>query len=302
MLKLNSHTILEDPGRIRLLDYTIGLFPQLPSRNSVKKVIKRAELLHNGKRAEQGSWLQKGDCIELIDLETKPPKPYEMDLEVVWEDDHLAVINKPAGIVVSGNQFRTIENALQDNLKPSCAEDALKWAKPVHRLDHPTSGLLIVAKTSSAHMALGHQFEERTVQKTYRAIVKGTPEAQGRIEQKIEAQEAVSEYRLLKSSKSLKNGTLSLLELKPLTGRTHQLRIHLAGIGHPIIGDKIHDDKEKTISHKGLFLASVGLRFLHPISNEPIQVSIDEPTKFGSLLEREERRWLKFKNEHTIEN
>ena len=101
----------------------------------------------NGKTGTTGLWIEVGFKIELIDLEINPPSIYELSLEVVYEDDDIAVINKPGGIVVNGNQFRTIQNMLLYNLHPSKVPNALKIPRPVHRLDAPTCGLLLIAKT-----------------------------------------------------------------------------------------------------------------------------------------------------------
>lgn len=291
---INTHIVQTSTVRKRFVDYACGLFPELPSRNSVKKAIKRGELLLNGERAEFGRWLQLGDKLEVLDLELKPPKPFEMDIEVVYEDDYFAVVNKPAGIPVNGNKFRTVENALQDIIKVSPLPDALKWAKPIHRLDSPTSGLLLVSKTKGAHMQIGQQFERREVQKTYHAVVLGKMRESGRIEATIEGQAALTDYKLLKTSPALISDEVSLVELYPKTGRTHQLRIHLSGLGHAIVGDKQYGEEGKVYKEKGLFLAAVALSFVHPFTGEKMKVELKTPHKFESLLLREERRWTKY--------
>ncbi|MBN1532050.1 MAG: RluA family pseudouridine synthase [Spirochaetes bacterium] len=213
---------------------------------------------------------------------------------MVYEDEYLAVIVKPAGIVVSGNRFRTVENALQGNLNQTGADDGLKRPKPVHRLDSMTRGLLIVSKTAHAHVDIGRQFQAGLVQKVYTAVVKGTPPRNGSISEMIENRTAETRYSLIQSVPSLKNGTVSLINLYPETGRTHQLRIHLAGIGHPIIGDVCYGEKGDVLLHKGLFLAAVGLAFGHPESGERLEFRIDAPCKFRSFLERERRRWERY--------
>lgn len=295
MFLLKNHTVPEGTPETRFSDYACGIFEQLPSRKGVKKAIKKGTLQLNGAPADTGRWIKPGDHIALIDLEETPPKPYEYDLEIVHEDDHFAVINKPAGVKVSGNQYRTIVNMLPGNVQPSPLPDALKWAKPVHRLDVPTSGLLMIAKTAQAHMRLGQQLEQKTIKKTYHAIVKGIPPASGHIHASIEGQTAHSEYKLLQTVPSLRNENLSLVQLSPHTGRTHQLRIHMANLGHPITGDTEYDEEGKTMLHKGLFLAATSLVLQHPATDKPLEVHLDIPHKFLSLLEREERRWEKFK-------
>jgi RluA family pseudouridine synthase len=295
MFLLKTHTVPANVSPARLSDYACGIFEQLPSRKGVKKAIKKGAIRLNGNPADTGRWVQPHDVITLVDLEETPPKNYEFDLEIVYEDDHLAIINKPAGVKVSGNQYRTIVNMLPDNVQASPLPDALKWAKPVHRLDVPTSGLLMVAKTAQAHMHLGQQLEQKTIKKTYHAIVKGTPAKQGHIRTPIGTQSAHSEFEVLQTISSLQSGTLSLVRLSPHTGRTHQLRIHMAGLGHPIMGDTEYDEANQTIQHKGLFLAATSLQLAHPALDKNLEVSIDLPHKFTSLLEREVRRWEKFK-------
>lgn len=290
----NIHIIQQDLAKsTRLVDYCIGIFHQIPTRNRAKKAIKKKLLLVNGEAAEESRWLKKGDQIELLEADDSPQKIFPLEMDVVFEDEHLAVINKPAGYPVSGNRFKTIANALLHNIQLSQKEDRLLQPKTLHRLDAPTSGLLLVAKTVQAHIHLSQQFQNRTIQKTYQAIVKGKPDNQN-IDFPIEEQEALSSLELVKTIPSLHNEFISLVKLRPKTGRTHQLRIHCTQIGHPIIGDKMYD-KEPTLNDKGLFLAAIALEFTHPVSEEVISLKIDAPHKFESLLEREERRWHKFK-------
>jgi 23S rRNA-/tRNA-specific pseudouridylate synthase len=164
----------------------------------------------------------------------------------------------------------------------------------VHRLDNPTTGILLVAKTSRAAKKLGQQFENKTIRKTYRALVQGTIDKTGVINSLIEKQEALTEYKRLSVSSSLANTTLSDVELYPKTGRTHQLRIHMASIGHAIIGDSLYGIEGKTLKHKGLFLYAVGLVFYHPVSSEKISLTMNLPEKYQVYLNREKARWEKF--------
>lgn len=295
MVIINRHIISEIGEQVRFMDYCYGLFPQLPSKKGVKKAIKNEELLLNGKKVEGSRWLKEGDEITLVDLQLSIPKPYEISLDIIYEDEYLAIINKPAGIITSGNQFKTIENALVHNIRKSNLEDALKWAKPVHRLDAPTSGLLICSKTKMAHILLGKLFEEKKVQKTYQAIVQGKTEKHGVIQEDINGQKAVTTFQTIQTVPSLQNGNISLLEVSPQTGRTHQIRIHLSQMGYPIIGDKLYGKEGNILKNKGLFLAAIDLDFEHPITQEKLQIYIAAPHKFDSLIERELRRWKKFR-------
>ncbi len=207
MITLKHHQVPDAIADIRLVDYVVHVFPEICSRSAAKKSIKRGEILINNNKAEQGEWVIPGQVISLIDLQNKPPKTFELKLEIVFEDDHLAIIYKPAGISVSGNKYKTIVNALPFNLKISKSEDALKWPLPAHRLDYPTSGLLLIAKTRSAQIKLGKQFENRQIKKVYHAIIVGDIAKKGIINQSIDGQDAVTEYKLLKKEPSLKVNT-----------------------------------------------------------------------------------------------
>ncbi len=293
MLVIEQHTVPAKVSRIRLLDYALAVFTVVPSRSNMKKVIKRGALLVDGNIGQSGSWVEEGQEISLVDLELKPPKPLDINLEVVFEDEHIAIVNKPAGIEVSGNKFYTIQNALVKSIKPSMEPDALKWARPVHRLDMPTSGLLIVGKTAIALMKLGKMLENKEVSKKYHAIVSGNLVGSGKVTIPIENQEAISAYKCISQCHSLKMQWLSLVELSPHTGRTHQLRIHMSKLGFSIVGDRQYG-AGPLLKGKGLFLAAVELNFVHPITNKLINIKIKHPKKFDALMEREERRWIRY--------
>lgn len=291
---LHIHIVENIANKHRFVDYSCGLFEELPSRNSVKKAIKSGILLLNGKEVESGRFLQKKDEIRVMAAKKTSSKVYPLPLEIVYEDEYLAIIHKPSGIPVSGNYFRSIENALEYNLEHSIQKDVLPGPRPVHRLDAPTMGLLLIAKTKNAQVRLGHLFQHKKIKKIYHALVSGKPEAAGNITLPINGQEAISHFHLLDTVPSLKNNSISLLELSPETGRTHQLRIHLAKKGFPIIGDTLYGEKGNVLKHKGLFLAAIALHFTHPITGKNMSIKIDTPHKFKTLLEREQKRWEKY--------
>lgn len=294
MIILEKHETPDGIQKTRLVDYAFHFFKNLPSRSALKKAIKRGEVMVNEMIANSATWIEAGQTIMLIDLEKNPPKSFELSLDVVFEDDFLAIVNKPAGIPVSGNMFKTIQNALTFNLEASTVQDALKWPRPVHRLDVPTSGLLIIAKTASAVMQLGKQLENKEVEKRYRAIVAGKLPELGTIDSPVKGQDALTKYECVKHIRSLKTGWLSLVDLFPLTGRTHQLRIHMAEHGNPIVGDKNYGTALPLLKGKGLFLCAVGLSFIHPELENPVKVKISQPAKFDTLIERESTRWKKY--------
>ena len=241
-----------------------------------------------------GFWVQPQQKIELLAIESMPSKVFQLQLEVVYEDECMAIIIKPAGITVSGNYYKTIQNALLFNLQPSQEKDALLCPRPVHRLDNPTSGLLLIAKTKQAQIHLSRQFENKTIQKRYRAIIVGTIPENGIFEEAIEEKSAKTSFQRLSKTPSLRNEYLSLVDLFPQTGRTHQLRIHLSKAGFPIVGDKIYGVPGEVFKEKGLFLAAVEISFRHPISQELMTIKMDMPAKFTSFLNRELRRWKKY--------
>jgi len=294
MIVLKTHHVPDQIPRIRLIDYAVNILPEYPSRSAIKKAIKKGEILLDNRRADQAEFVKPNQVITLIDLQNKISKILELKLEVIYEDDHIAVVNKPAGISVSGNKFKTIVNALPFNLKLSNQQDALTVFLPVHRLDYATSGLLLIAKTRIALAELGRQFERRQVKKNYSAIVAGKLREQGIVNIPVEGQEAFTEYHLARSIPSLKTNFISLVDLFPLTGRTHQLRKHMSGIGHPIIGDGKYGKGFPLLRGKGLFLAATGISFKHPFHQSEQTFQVSAPYKFESLLEREYRRWKKY--------
>ncbi len=297
MIILETHIIPPDFSRTRFLDYCVSHINLLKTRTSIKKAIKKGELLLDDEITNGGTWVKAGQKITLVDREENPPKPYDLRLDVVFEDEHLAVVHKPAGISVSGNKYRTIQNALMINLKTSGEPDALKWPRPVHRLDYGTSGLLLVAKTRQAVANLGEQFEKRQVKKKYMAVVVGKTDEAGTLMNEIDGKEAVTYFRLIRTVRSVHTEWLSLVELFPETGRTHQIRVHMAGSGHPVLGDDKYGTAFKLLKHKGLFLAAVGVSFSHPVTGGELSFQLDIPYKFHRRLETEQKRWEKFHRE-----
>ncbi|NQZ57961.1 MAG: RluA family pseudouridine synthase [Lentisphaeraceae bacterium] len=296
MIIKETHTVPEGVSNIRLCDYAREAFPIIPSRKGVKKAIKRGEILLNGEICNGALWVEPGQQLQLVDPQVTPPKDYKIELEVVFEDEHLAIINKGPGIEVSGNKFKTVENALAKNLKASSEKDALAWPRPVHRLDYPTSGLLLIAKTKKAQVNLGQQFEKKTIHKRYRAIIIGEIPESGDVKTAVNELKAHSEYKRVKSIDSLKSKKLTLVDLFPHTGRTHQLRVHMASLGTPILGDSLYGSDGMILRSKGLFLAAVELSFIHPFTKQEVNIEIPQPAKFDTYFEREIRRFKNFKS------
>jgi len=286
------HVLAEAAPRERLDRAVAAAFPLwLPSRAAAKAACKRGEVLVEGAPAEPSRFVAGGDTLTLCPRADDPHRVYPAVLTVLHEDDAIAVVLKPPGLPVSGNRHRTLAHALAANLAPSPRPDALPRPQPAHRLDAPTSGLVLVGKTASALAALGRAFVERRVDKRYRALVVGYLAGEGRVDAPIDGAEAQTEYLALAHTRALRTEWITELELRPLTGRTHQLRRHLAGLGHAIMGDRPYGDPRTTLRGQGLFLAATALSLAHPDDGARLSVAIEPPAKFRSLVAREARRW-----------
>lgn len=161
----------------------------------------------------------------------------------------------------------------------------------MHRLDNQTSGILVIAKTKTAQIELGKQFENQSIQKKYVSIALGNVLNNNPITSPIENKPAETNFEIISTSKSLKFGYLSCLKVAPKTGRTHQIRIHLASIGHPILGDKLYGNSETLQKGKGLFLCALEIKLKHPKTFELLHFKLDIPRKFKTFLIREKRRY-----------
>lgn len=284
LLKIETHVAPSLDAKTRLQDYAVGIFRTIVSRKGIKKAIKNGLVSVNSERGYTGDWIMGGEVIELYrDPNLKKPD-IDLSLEVLYEDDHLAIIFKPAGIVVSGNKKFTIENALDFNLKKSDQPDALPYPEPIHRLDYPTTGALLIGKTTSVVTALNKLFEARTISKIYLAVVPGTIDDFGIITADIDGKPSKTEYKKIAAIPSVKYEFLNLLELVPFTGRRHQLRKHLAGIGNPIFGDTLYNKEGEFMKGKGLYLHAFSLEFDHPVIEEKIFIRAPLPKKFTKLF------------------
>ena len=272
--------ILEE---IRLQEYAVSIFATIQSRSGLKKAIKKGLILIDGQRAQTGDWIKEGQKIELLQAEIANKKIFRLDFEVLFEDEHIAVVHKPPGFPTSGNFFKTVENALPHNLKKTSQPDALPFPLPAHRLDNPTAGILICAKTTSSLLKLQKDLSERKIQKVYYALVHGKLTEDRRLDSEIEEKPSVTLIRPLKFLK-IKDEKYTLVEAKPLTGKTHQIRIHLNRNAHPIVGDEIYGIEETGyFAHKNLYLFSGGVSFSHPVTKESIDLEIKLPKRFRNL-------------------
>ena len=282
LIETYNVTKLEKP--IRFQEYSVGIFKTIPTKSGIKKAIKKGLVFIDGSLATTSKFISGGEKIDLFQSENSSTfKRLVLDLEVLFEDDYLAIIYKPAGILVSGNKFVTIANGLPQNLKKSNQFDAVK-PQPIHRLDYPTSGILLVGKTTAAITELGKLFENKEIKKTYFAITIGCMNPEGAINLTIDKKPAKTGYKVLKSITSERFDFLNLVKLQPKTGRKHQLRKHLLAIGNPILGDKEYFLETKILNGKGLFLHAAALDFKHPFTKEKISISKELPKKFRKIF------------------
>jgi len=282
-------------GNIRLTDYCAKNFPILGSRSAAKKAINAGRIFLNHRRSFEADMVNNGDIIVLKKPKEKQRKigKIAVPIEIIFEDDYLIIANKPAGIAVNGNRKKTLENIVATVVKRSNQKDALPKPVAAHRIDVPTKGLVILAKTKSTLININKAFQNNQIHKTYVAVVHGDLRGEGRIETPINGKSAITLYKNLSTVPSKIFGYLSLLQLKLITGRTHQLRIHLKETGHLIVGDKQYVDQQRTILGKGLFLCSCELSLKHPITQRLLEIKINPPNRFNRLLDRERTRFNK---------
>lgn len=282
---IESHHISSLVHRKRLSDYQTEYFLTIASKSALKKAIKKDLIFLNGEIGKSYDYVDNGDIIEIYKVDSLiDNQRIDLKLEILYEDDYLAVIYKPAGIVVSGNRHWTIQNALANNLKFSSQKDALKRPEPIHRLDYPTSGALLIGKTSELVIKLNQMFKEKVIQKTYHAVAIGHIKDEGSIELEIDGKPSKTLYKVLEKVPSPKFEYLNLVELQPHTGRKHQLRIHLSEIGYPILGDLEYGKDGFILKGKGLYLHASLLSFIHPKTGEIVAVKTELPKKFKKLF------------------
>jgi 23S rRNA pseudouridine1911/1915/1917 synthase len=279
-----THIVPSIPYPIRIQEYGVGIFIGALTKSALKKMLKRELVTVNDIVATSATMISGGECIRLsIPEKVSTTRKLVFPLKVLFEDDHLAVIHKPAGILVSGNRFKTIANALPQNLQPSKLLDATR-PQPVHRLDYATTGVLLVGKTSSSIRALNRLFEDKQMYKEYYAVAIGETNDQGVIESEIDGKESRSDYELRDLVHSKRFSKLSLLRVIPGTGRRHQIRKHLSRIGNPILGDKAYGMEGLILHGKGLYLHASTLKFVHPFTGREMFVKSDLPQRFTKIF------------------
>jgi 23S rRNA pseudouridine1911/1915/1917 synthase len=270
------------------------------TRSQVQKLVDDKKVRVNGAWSKPAHKLRVGDVVE-VDLsgETKIPlMPENIPLEVLYSDEDIIVINKPAGLVVhpgAGVTHGTLVNALLYHFPGIEKVGHPERPGIVHRLDKETSGVMVVARSEKAYFELKRQFKAREVEKIYLGLVRGRIQTmEGKIDWAIgrhprhrqrisirtkKPKEALTYYWV---KKVLKNFTL--LEIKPVTGRTHQIRVHFAAAGHPIVGDSRYGGREKSGKFGRLFLHAWHIVFAHPVTGILVEFYAPLPREFQDII------------------
>ena len=272
------------------------------SRSFIQSLFADDLVVFNGKTVNKSFKPKSGDVIEFSVPEpvSLSLEPENIPLEIAYEDEHLLVVNKPRGMVVHpapGNYSSTLVNALLWHCKGKLS-GINGVARPgiVHRIDKDTSGLLLVAKNDLAHVSLSEQIKAHTLDREYRAVIHGhLKEPEGIVDAPIgrsindrkkmcvterNSKNAVTHYQVIEEYRNF-----SFLKLKLETGRTHQIRVHMAYLGHPVAGDPVYGPKNGVTSLNGQCLHAGVLGFVHPVTNEFIRVEAPLPDYFMNFIE-----------------
>ena len=283
------------------IDAYLALNTEL-SRSKLQKLIRSGVVEQNGKPCKPNAQVRIGDAIRIVDDAPQPdalPEPENIPLSIVYEDADLAVIHKPKGMVVHpapGNETGTLVNALLYHFQTLSGMGGQTRPGIVHRIDRLTSGLLVVAKNDAAHEALARQFALHTAHREYLCLVSGNlKEDSGTIDAPIgrhktdrkrmavtpDGRSAVTHWRVLE-----RFGTETLLDVRLETGRTHQIRVHMAYLKHPILGDEVYGSPAPKLGLVGQALHGYRLTFVHPRTGETMTFTAPLPEDFETALKR----------------
>lgn len=293
---------IQEDQQMRLDKYLSEQFPE-QTRSYLQKLIKDGEVTVNGKNVKTGYQLSKGDEVYINIPEPKEldVEPQKMDLDIVYEDEDVILINKTKGMVVHpapGHTTDTLVNGLLYHCKDNLS-GINGVARPgiVHRIDRDTTGILIVCKNDMSHNSIAAQLKEHSINRRYRALVHGNlKEDTGTVEGSIgrhpidrkkmainekNGKPAVTHYTVLE-----RFGNYTLIECKLETGRTHQIRVHMTSIGHPLVGDEVYGPAKCPFKLQGQCLHAMVLGFVHPRTGEYMEFSADLPEYFEDLLRK----------------
>lgn len=271
------------------------------SRSKVSKMIKNEEILVNGKKTKNSYILKENDLVEVGEIkeEIMQALPEKMDLDIIYEDDDVIVVNKPNGMVVHpavGNKSKTLVNGLLYHSKNLSTINGEFRPGIVHRIDAYTTGLLMVAKNDKAHKILAKELEEKKTTRKYIALVWGiintdtgtidAPIGRDINDRKkmavtdINSKDAITHFKVIE-----RYSNATLIELKLETGRTHQIRVHMNYIGYPVVNDPVYG-RRKLIDNTGQCLHAKTLGFIHPTIHEYMEFDSPLPSCFENILEQ----------------
>lgn len=270
------------------------------SRSYVKTLNEKGQIKVNNNSVKAGFILKAGDKIEYAELEPEKisAEAEDIPLNIVYEDDDLLVINKQVGLVVhpcNTTKSHTLVNALMFHIKNLSTINGVLRPGIVHRLDKDTGGLMIVAKNDNAHKILSAQLKDKTLNREYKALIKGRIKQDFKVEgylgrnPKNREQMALVGEQNGKYSKTIFTidkvfDHYTLLNCKLTTGRTHQIRAHLKSINHPIVGDVLYGGQDKAIKTNGQLLFAYKISFVHPTTNKTMCFEVDLPDYFKAVL------------------
>lgn len=298
MMKKNLSA--ENPNELRIDKYISEYCSEI-SRSYAAELCAQEKVFVNGSCVNKKYRPKDGDVItiDIPEPESDDAEPENIPLDIVYEDDDVIVINKPQGMVVhpaAGNMHGTLVNALLyhcgDNLS---AINGIIRPGIVHRIDKDTAGLLICAKNNEAHLKLSEQLKERKAARKYYALVNGTVTEDGTVNKPIGrnpkdrkkmavvsgGREAITHYRVLENFKGY-----TLLECILETGRTHQIRVHMASVGHSLVGDRTYGIQKEKIKTDGQLLFAKTIGFKHPRTGEYMEFSAELPDYFKDILSK----------------
>ena len=275
------------------------------SRSYVQKLIRKEAVTVNGKPVKPNCRLRENDVVGIVipEPESLDIEPHDMPVDFVYEDEDIAVINKPPGISVhpgAGTHGPTLVSALLFHMDDLSSIGGVERPGIVHRLDKDTSGLMVIAKNDAAHRAMSEKFHDREISKEYAALTWGAPAKSHFLIEKPIGRHQIWRHKMtvrddgrpakteafLTKTWTAAEGTFSLFRIVLHTGRTHQIRVHLASEGMPIVGDPLYSKKTPPWETQWLMLASVKLAFAHPLTGKPMSFSAELPPHFQQFIDK----------------